>query len=154
MIDTLEPIIVQQGFFQGMEERHIHLITGCAKNVRFEQGSVIFREGDPANQFYLIRKGLVALQCAIPHRGLTTIQTLGPDEVLGWSWLLAPHRWIFDARAMQFTLALEFDGACLRTKCEEDHDLGYELYKRFARVVTEHLAATRLQLLDMYGQRA
>ncbi len=153
MIHTLEPIVEQHPFFLGMEERHIALIAGCAKNVRFESDQVIFHEGERADHFYLIRQGLVAVQCVIPNKGLTTVHTVGPDEVLGWSWLFAPHRFHFDGRAQQPTLALEFDGKCLRGKCDEDHDLGYEIYKRFTQIVTERLEATRMQLLDVYGKR-
>ena len=150
-VHTLEPIIQATPFFQRMEERHIELITGCAKNVRFAEGEVIFREGDPADQFYLIRSGLISVQFMIPHRGMTTILTASEGEILGWSWLFPPYRWHFDARAQQPTHALAFDGKCLRTKCEEDHDLGYEIFKRFMQVITERLESTRLQLLDMYA---
>jgi CRP-like cAMP-binding protein len=134
-----------------MEDQHIRLIAGCSKNVRFGEGQVIFREGDPADHFYLIREGLVSVQFVIPNDGLTTILTAGSGEVLGWSWLFPPYRWRFDARTQEPTHALAFDGKCLRAKCDEDHDLGYEIYKRFMQVVTERLEATRLQLLDMYG---
>jgi len=151
MIQTLEGIVGQHPFFKGMEARHVQLIAGCAKNVRFDEGEIIFREGDPADQFYFIREGLVAVELMIPQRGFTTLQTVGEGEVLGWSWLLAPYRWRFGARTLQPTRALAFDGKCLRGKCEEDHDLGYEMLKRFTNVVTERLEATRLQLLDLYG---
>jgi len=151
MIQTLEGIVGQHPFFKGMEDRHVQLIAGCAKNVRFDEGEIIFREGDPADQFYFIREGLVAVELMIPQRGFTTLQTVGEGEVLGWSWLLAPYRWRFGARTLQPTRALAFDGKCLRGKCEEDHDLGYEMLKRFTNVVTERLEATRLQLLDLYG---
>jgi len=151
MIQTLEGIVGQHPFFKGMENRHVQLIAGCAKNVRFDEGEIIFREGDPADQFYFIREGLVAVELMIPQRGFTTLQTVGEGEVLGWSWLLAPYRWRFGARTLQPTRALAFDGKCLRGKCEEDHDLGYEMLKRFTNVVTERLEATRLQLLDLYG---
>ena len=151
MIQTLEGIVGQHPFFKGMEDRHVQLIPGCAKNVRFDEGEIIFREGDPADQFYFIREGLVAVELMIPQRGFTTLQTVGEGEVLGWSWLLAPYRWRFGARTLQPTRALAFDGKCLRGKCEEDHDLGYEMLKRFTNVVTERLEATRLQLLDLYG---
>src|SRR5664280_2062382 len=132
MIQTLEPILREHPFFQGMEDQHIRLIAGCSKNVRFGEG-------------------LVSVQFVIPHDGLTTVLTAGGGEVLGWSWLFPPYRWHFDARAQQATHALAFDGKCLRAKCDEDHDLGYEIYKRFMQVVTERLEATRLQLLDIYG---
>jgi CRP-like cAMP-binding protein len=153
MIHTLEPIVREQPFFHGLEDRHIDLIAGCARNVRFDAGSILFHEGDPADHFYLIREGLVAVQTVVPHNGLTTLQTVGGGEVLGWSWLLSPHRWHFDARAQQPTRAIAFDGKCLRAKCDDDHDLGYAIYTRFTRIVAARLEATRLQLLDMYGKR-
>jgi hypothetical protein len=81
-VQTLEPIIRQQSFFQGMEERHIELITGCATNVRFEEGAFIAREGEPADHFYLVRSGLVSVECMVPHRGVTTMQTVGEGEIL------------------------------------------------------------------------
>lgn len=154
MIQTLESIVSEHPFFKGLDDQHIKLVAGCAKNVRFSEGEIVFREGDPADQFYFIREGLVAVELLIPQRGYTTLQTVGEGDVLGWSWLMPPYRWRFGARTLQPTRALAFDGKCLRNKCEEDHDLGYELLKRFTFVVTERLEATRLQLLDLYGAPA
>jgi CRP/FNR family transcriptional regulator, cyclic AMP receptor protein len=154
MAETLERIIVDHPFFASMASGHIQLITGCAKNVHFEEGQVIFHEGDEADQFYFIREGLVAVGLMTPHRGFHTVQTVGEGDVLGWSWLVAPYRWHFDARTRQATRALAFDGKCLRARCEEDHHLGYELLKRFTHIVTERIDATRLQLFDLYGARA
>lgn len=151
MIESLEPVIEAHLFFKGLEKRHIQFIAGCAKNVRFPAGAVVFREGDPADQFYFVREGLVAVELMVPHRGFTTLQTVGAGDVLGWSWLLPPFRWRFGARTTEPTRALAFDAKCLRAKCEEDHDLGYELFKRFSHVMAERLEATRLQLLDLYG---
>lgn len=151
MIETVERLIAEHPFFHGMREQHLQFITGCARNVRFEEGEVIFREGDEANQFYFIREGMIAVELMVPSRGFTTVQTLGEGEMLGWSWLLPPYRWQFGARASKATRALAFDGKCLRNKCEEDHDLGYEILKRFTHIISERLDATRLQLLDLYG---
>jgi len=150
MIETLEGIIREHPFFHDLETRHVELITGCAKNVRFDKGNVILHEGEEANEFYFIREGLVALELMAPTKRVTRVQTIGEGDILGWSWLVPPYRWRFDARACQSTRALAFDGKCLRLKCEEDHDLGYELLKRFTAVVTERLDATRLQVLDLY----
>jgi CRP-like cAMP-binding protein len=154
MIQTLEGIISEHPFFKGLAEQYITLVAGCAKNARFGEGEIIFRESDAADQFYFIREGLVAVELMIPQRGYSTLQTVGEGDVLGWSWLMPPYRWRFGARTLQPTRALAFDGKCLRNKCEEDHDLGYELLKRFTFVVTERLEATRLQLLDLYGAPA
>ncbi len=150
-MQTLEPILVEHPFFKDLEPRYLQLIIGCASNVRFDSGQFIFREGEKANQFYLLRQGKVALEVFSPERGAITLQTLGEGEVLGWSWLFPPYRWHFDARVLEPLRAIAFDGECLRTKCEEDHDLGYELVKRVAHIVIQRLQATRLQLLDIYG---
>jgi len=150
-METLERILAEHPFFAGLDARHIQLIVGCATNVRFDAGQFIFREGEEANEFYVIRHGKVALEVFVPGRGPVTIQTLGEGEILGWSWLIPPYHWHFNARAIELTRAIALDGKCLRAKCEDDHDLGYELLKRFAHIVEQRLQATRLQLLDVYG---
>lgn len=153
-METLEKILAEHAFFKDLEEKHIHLIVGCASNVRFDAGKPIFREGEEAHQFYLIRQGNVALELYAPDRGFITIETLGEGDILGWSWLIPPYTWHFDAKALQLTRAIALDGKCLRRKCEEDHDLGYELLKRFSHIMEQRLTSTRLQLLDIYGARA
>jgi CRP-like cAMP-binding protein len=149
---SLESVIRRHPFLADLPEKHLEFITGCAKNVRFPEGHTIFLEGDPANEFYVIREGLVSVELMVPNRGPTTVQTIAEADVLGWSWVSPPYRWHFSARTLQPTRALAFDGDCLRKKCEEDHDLGYELLRRFLSVVSSRLDATRLQLLDIYGR--
>jgi CRP-like cAMP-binding protein len=150
---TLETILAEHPFFAGMEKRHLEVLTGCASNTLFQEGQIIFHEGEPANEFYLIREGRVALEIHAAGVGTVTIQTLNAGDILGWSWLVPPYRWHFDARAVEPTRAIALDGECLRHKCEQDHDLGYELLKRFAEIITQRLQATRLQLLDVYSTR-
>jgi CRP-like cAMP-binding protein len=149
-METLEHILTEHPFFQGLEPLHLQLLVGCAANQVFKPGEAIIRRGEEANEFYLIRHGKVAVELRTPNRGALTVQTLGEGEVLGWSWLLPPYRWHFDARAMEQVRAIALDGKCLRLKCEEDHHLGYELLKRFAHILTKRFDATLLQLLDVY----
>jgi CRP/FNR family cyclic AMP-dependent transcriptional regulator len=154
MMETLERILGEHPFFQNLDEPYLQLVTGCASNVRFEPDAYIFREGEEANQFYLIRQGRVALQILAPDRGPITVETLEEGDILGWSWLIPPYNWHFDARALELTRAIALDAKCLRRKCEEDHNLGYELLKRFGHIMEQRLSSTRLQLLDMYGVRS
>jgi CRP/FNR family cyclic AMP-dependent transcriptional regulator len=147
---TLEGILARHPFFSGLDPRYIQLATGCASNVRFNAGDLIFREGDEADSFYLIREGKVALELSAPGRGSLTVQTLEDGEILGYSWLISPHHWRFDGRAVTATRAIVLDGKCLRDKCEEDHKLGYELLNRVASILGHSLDATRLRLLDIY----
>ena len=150
-METLEPVLAEHPFLQGLAPHHIQLIVGCASNVRFEAGQFLFHEDEDANKFYIIRHGKVAVDIFAAGRGPITIQTIGEGEVLGWSWLIPPYNWHFDARAVELTRAIALDAKCLRIKCEEDHDLGYELLKRFSHIIEQRLEATRLQLLDVYG---
>jgi len=151
-VETLEPIIAQHPFLQGLEPQYLGLMVGCASNVRFKSGQFLFREGEEANQFYMVREGKVALQIPTARQPII-IQTVDKGDVLGWSWLVPPYRWRFDARALELTRAIALDGRCLRRKSEEDHNFGYELLRRFSTIIVERLEATRLQLLDVYGTR-
>ena len=153
-VEGLDHILREHPFFAGLEEAFCTLVCGCAKNVRFEAGQYLFHEGEPANEFYLLRHGRAALELHAPGRGPVTFQTLGPGEIVGVSWLIPPYRWTYAARALSLVRAISIDAACLRQKCEADHDLGYEMMKRFMPVLIERLQATRLQILDVYGSHS
>jgi CRP/FNR family cyclic AMP-dependent transcriptional regulator len=150
-METLERIIAEHPFFHGLDKDFIALMVSCASNVRFKAGTYILKEGDPANTFYLIREGKVAVEVLAPQHKPIIVATLSVGEILGWSWLLPPFQWKFHARAVDDIRAIALDGKCLRTKCEENHDLGYEVLKRFVQIMEQRLEATRLQLLDVYA---
>lgn len=150
-IAGLEQILAQHPFFADMSETARGLIVGCANNRVFHEGDRIFSEGDPADTFYLVRHGVVALEMNVPGREPLVIETLGDGEVLGWSWLVPPYRVRFDARAVGLVRTIAIDGKCLRGKCDEDCALGYEFYKHFLPVVADRLTAARLQMMDIYG---
>jgi hypothetical protein len=99
----------------------------------------------------LIREGKMALEIAAPGRGAIIVQTLAAGDVAGFSWLLEPHQWQFDGRVIEPVHAIALDGSCLRRKCADDPRLGFELTQLFARLAIRRLQATRLRLLDVYG---
>lgn len=150
-MQTLDALLREHPFFEGMSPEYLRLIAGCGMNTQFRPGEYLLREGEDAQRFYLIRYGRVVLETHAAQQGAITIETIEPGEVLGWSWLFPPYRWHFSARAVEQVRAVSLDGVCLRTKCEADHDLGYELMKRFAAVMMQRLQATRLQMLDVYA---
>jgi CRP-like cAMP-binding protein len=150
-MESLARIVRDLPLFAGLNEDFCELITGCVRNIRFAPGEYLFREGQPADEMYLLRAGRVALEVTAPGRGAVTFQTLGEGELVGLSWLVPPWRWTYDARALETVRAIGIDAACLRGKCEADPALGYEMMKRFMPVLVERLHATRLQMLDVYG---
>ena len=149
-MENLERILSAHPFFAQLGEQYRPLLVGCASNVRFAAGEYIFREGGEADHFYLIREGKVSLEvCSRKHQPIG-VHTLSEGDVLGWSWLIPPYRWHFDAHAVEPVRAFALDGKCLRAKCEEDHHLGYALMKQVAQITTHRLHATRLHMLDIY----
>jgi CRP-like cAMP-binding protein len=150
-MQTIEKIVRSHPFFQGLDEAASALIAGCARNKVFHAGEHIFREGDAADLFYLLRHGKVALEFAVSGSEPLTFATLREGEILGASWLFPPYLWPYDARAVELTRAVVLDGKCLRDKAEGDHDFGYELMKRFVPVFARRLQETRLQLVDVYA---
>ena len=149
---TLDAVVLDAPVFAGLDARFAEQLAGCAATAGFAPGQPVFREGTPADVFYVIRRGRIALELFVPGRGSLTIETLEPGEVVGWSWLFPPYVWHFDARAVSAVRAVAVDGACLRGKCDDDPALGYELMRRFSAVMIERLQATRLRLLDLYGR--
>jgi CRP-like cAMP-binding protein len=119
--------------------------------VHFAEGEFLFQEGHEANQFWVIRRGRVAMQLESPGRGAIVTDTMDEGEMVGWSWLVPPYRFFADGRAVTPVSATALDGACLRGKCEADPELGYQLLKRVTSVMYQRLQSTRIRLLDLYG---
>jgi CRP/FNR family cyclic AMP-dependent transcriptional regulator len=151
---SIDELLGDLPFFAGLPAETIELISGCAVNVHFGEDEQIIAEDAPADHFFLLRTGKVAIEIDTPRKGPKTIETLGVGQLLGVSWLVPPHRWTFSARAVESTSAIAIDAACLRSKCDDDPALGYEMLKRFSVLVRDRLQSTRLQLLDLYGSHA
>src|ERR1035437_6489432 len=148
---TIEQYLPDHPFFAGMDPRALAIVAGCATNVSFAPGEYLFRTGQPADNFYVMRRGRVSLQLHSPAAGAMVVDTADAGDVVGWSWLVPPYSWLFDARAVEPTGAVSFDGRCLRDRCEQDPQLGYELMKLVTQVMFSRLTAARLRMLDLYG---
>jgi len=149
---TVSDALLAHPFFAGLNEDYVRLIAGCGENTVFKPDQVIATEGDDANEFYILRKGRVAIQIHAAPTGTALLQTLDGGDILGWSWLFPPYRWSTEAKAIQQVHAIRLDGKCLRAKCDRDPAMGYELMKRFSQIMVQRLEATRLRMLDLYGK--
>ncbi len=151
-MENLERLLASHKFFAGLEPRHLDIVVGCASNVHYNPGEYIFREGSDADKLYLVRAGQVALEVYSPAGGAAKILTLGEGDIVGWSWLVQPYRWHFDARAVDSVRATAMDATCLRAKCEADHELGYQILRRIVGVMETRMSAMIMQMLDVYGK--
>ncbi len=151
-MQTIAEYLPEHPFFAGLDPSALELAAGCATHVRFRPGEYLFREGEPADTFYVLRRGRVAMQMRTPTADVV-LDTAQEGDVVGWSWLIPPYRWTFDARAAEDTTAIAFDGVCLRGKCESDATLGYTLLQRVVQMMSARLHSARVRLLDLYGPK-
>lgn len=145
MIDgTLMVYLAQHPVFMGLKEEQIALIGHLSTLVHFEAHQRVFEQDKPATHFFVVREGAVSVEIpSLAGSEPLTIQQLGKGSLLGWSWLIAPYRWAFDARATTSSELIAVDGERLRAACEADPQLGYELLKRFAVLMAERLTSAR-----------
>jgi CRP-like cAMP-binding protein len=115
--------------------------------------AALTREGEPTENCAIVLRGRVGLRMRVPERGMVTILTVEPGDIVGWSAIVPPYRATSTAVALtQVELAL-FDGRRLREQLERDAQLAAGLYPLVLRAVARRLEGTRLQLLDLFTQR-
>jgi CRP/FNR family cyclic AMP-dependent transcriptional regulator len=114
-------------------------------------GYRLFRVDGPADRFWLLRSGVVALDFHVPGRGDVVIERVGAGSVLGWSWLLPLYRWTFGAAVAEDCHVLEFDAGSVRSLFDEDPDFGREVTARLLAVVSGRLQAARHRLAELYA---
>lgn len=153
-LEPMAPRVALHPFLAGMTPAHLALLTDCAIPVHFKKGQTILREGELANRFYLIESGKVVLESGEGFGEPVTVETIGPGDLLGWSWMFPPYVWHFTARAAEPTEAIFFYGTILREYCEKNHSLGYELFKRMAPVMMKRLQAARHKMLSVHAHGA
>jgi CRP-like cAMP-binding protein len=148
---TGDVVRIDHPLLAGMEEEHMRTLAACAWGDRFEEGEYLFRVGEKANRCFLISGGRLALELDGGERGIIRIATLREGDVAGFSWIFPPHRWKWDGRVVEPVEATVLDGEALRVAKAQNHDLGYDLLLRFSAVISSRLQATRLQIMDVYG---
>ena len=148
---TIEELLDTVPALEPLSAEHRAVLASCGHSETFAAGDYLLREGEPADAFYVIVDGAVALETFVPQRGAATVQSLHDGDLVGWSWLVEPYRVAFDARAQSTVHVLAFDATDLRTRSAQDPALGYALLRLFAAVIVQRLQSARVQLLDLYG---
>jgi len=148
-----EASIAEHPFVAGFDPEHIEVLESCLIGRHsWEAGTPILRRGDDADRCHLIVDGTIAIEIRAPGTAPRTILTLHGGELLGWSWLVEPHLWTFDARAVEDSSAFALDAQRLRDEIEDDCGFGLVLITRVTKAIVNRLKATRLQVLDVYNR--
>jgi CRP-like cAMP-binding protein len=147
----LNELLAAHAFFDGLEPHLIDKVAGMATVADFPAGTWLARTGTDACMFHAVIQGRAGIELAAAGRSPLLVATVHPGEVVGWSWYVEPHRWHFDVLALDEIRTVAIDGVLLRIACVDDHELGYHVGRRLARIVASRLEATRHQLVDVYG---
>lgn len=148
---TLLKYLASHTIFSDLKPDHLQLLAQHAKDESVDAGHLLFRQGESAEQFYIVREGEIQVEVPSINGPALVVQSLGPDEVLGWSWLIPPYRWTFEAKAKADTTLYRFDGRALLALCDEDPAFGYALLKRFAGLMSQRLQAARTRMMDSWA---
>jgi CRP-like cAMP-binding protein len=147
----IEEYLSKQEFFSSLNQEYIKTLARFASEQQIEPDQVLFRQGEHAHHFYLIRNGSITIEIPAITGPQLEVQSLGAGQILGWSWLISPYRWNFQARAEAPTTLLAFDGDAVLAQCEAEPPFGYALLKRFASLMAERLEVARQRMMDQWN---
>lgn len=148
---SLATVVAQSELFGGLAPDFVDFLTEHARVRRLAKNEVLFHYGEKATHFYLIVSGQISIEVAAIEGPTLELQELGAGATVGWSWLIAPHRWAFQARAMVPTELVEFDGEAVLARCESDPAFGYAVLKRFSTLMSERLQSARQRMMEEWS---
>ena len=138
-------------FFSEFSDDVLKFLCECSSTREIKKGQILFLQGEHADKFYVVRSGRISLQMPAIMGPTLEIQTVDEDQVLGWSWLISPYQWNFQTKAEEDSELLQFDGAAILARCEQDPKLGFELVKKFAALMSVGLNTARLKMMDEWN---
>lgn len=151
MSEGIDKLIASHELFADLEPAALQTLAEFALEREVPAGETLFRQGQPATRFYLTLEGTFVVETPAIMGPALELQQLGPGRILGWSWLIPPYRWHFQARAEEDSRVLEFDGTRLLEICERDPAFGYQLLKRFASLMGDRLESARRRMIDAWN---
>ncbi len=149
--DAIRRLLATNRTLGGLDPDYLQTLAVHARVVEVGGQESIFRQFTPADHFYVVLQGAVSVEIPAIYGGPLSMQEVKAGDVLGWSWLVPPYQWHFDARALGPTKLLEIDGRLVRDLCEKDARLGFELLKRFCALMLDRLQSSRSRMLDVIG---
>ena len=138
-------------FFSEFSDDVLKFLCECSSTREIKKGQILFRQGENADKFYVVRSGRISIQMPAIMGPTLEIQAVDEDQVLGWSWLISPYQWNFQTKAEEDSELLQFDGVAILARCEQEPKFGYELLKKFAGLMSVRLNAARQKMMDEWN---
>lgn len=144
-------ILQKQAFFHDLSSEFMDFFAEHATEKTLKKGEILFERGQPADRFYLVREGRIVIEVPAIYGPSLEVQSLGPDKILGWSWLIPPYKWSFQARVEETSSVIEFDGKTMLDRCKSEPRFGYEVLKHFSSLMSERLEAARKKMMEEWN---
>ena len=148
---SIRKILTDCEFFSVLDNEYLDLLSGKAKERRIDAGKIVFRQGEHAGTFYLLLSGRITVEIPSVYGPSIEIQNLGAGQILGWSWLISPYQWEFQAKTLEDSVLLEFDGKSILEDCENNPRFGYKLLSSFSVLMSQRLHASRQRMMDEWN---
>jgi len=137
-------------FLQGVAEADLTSLADIARLEEYDEGEVLFTEGDPVDCVFLVISGQVAPDVNGSGVSPQHLLNVGPGESLGWSALMRRKHRVSTAKATAETRVFRIDGEKLLAICDEHPRFGYYVMRATAAALADRLHAMRLRFLDVY----
>lgn len=149
--NAIEKVLVDAPAFSGLGDEYARRLAEHGKEIEIANGEVLFRSGEPAKSFFLLVDGEISIEIPAVSGPTLRVQRLTPVRVLGWSWLLPPFKWSFNAKGERDSKLIAFDGEAVLEACEADPAFGYEVIKRFSGLMAERLDAAHRRMMEQWS---
>ncbi len=155
---TAKKVLRECTVFSALSDAELEKVASSVLEKQYEAGTVIFQEGDSAEELLVLQEGKVAVQMTLPKAEVRisrsiTVEVITRNEVLGWSAIVEPYIYTMAAVCLQRAEALSLSGTKLRMLLQEDPTIGYKVMKGLIKVVASRLEETRHLLISERSYR-
>lgn len=160
-------VIRRYPFFAGLTNEQIVKLADAAEEITLEAGTVLFKEGDLIDKFYILEGGEAEVFIEIPdedikqpvssqltgetlHTREVSITTIEVGGAFAWSGLIPPHNATAGVKIIRPSKVISFDCNKLLQEFEKDCEFAYQLTLRIAQVIRERMRALRIESLILH----
>ena len=136
--------------FLDFNNEQLKKISEISDVIELDPGDTPILEGAQLDYLYVLMDGEIKVEVYLPTHGQLETARLGPLDILGWSSMTPVVRQrTGTTTAITHCKLIRINGKLLFTLCEEDHDIGFFIFRRIANVAARSWLTTRLQLMNI-----
>ena len=125
-IEDLKEIIIMAHLESDMLARVCEVVDVLS----FHDQEIIFRQGDVADRFYMVKRGKVLLEQQMSDLVTVSVGAINPGHSFGWSTMIDEGHYTTDAVCAEPSQIYSIRSIRLRNMCAEDPRMGFMLSQR------------------------